>query len=365
MNNLKTILFYRPNRYSLPGAHEADEYFTTNIPCNFKVAQTWEEFTSQIENNPEAIVFHTDVFDNEELGIFDFIKTVQTLLKFKKIEANLGVAVNKHCSQDIIRQLKQCGIFGIIPSRRSSTLEQATFGYKELAEGRPYWPEEYISSLPRVATNRKPLHIYFSDINRVEAEHILTSLRSELHCRIKFCSSWSDMSTAIAERPVSITFHIGMLQRLGGTVSEFMMMLETLIKYTDPAAKPHIAVSIEKDTELSVIKDLQKNKIIGIVPLTSMDDIKQAMELVTKGQSHWPKHIINSLPGNQVKAKNKNGPSLTGRQQEVFDLIAKRGLSNKQIARVLNISESTVKIHVSAVMKNLCVRNRTQLALTK
>jgi DNA-binding NarL/FixJ family response regulator len=60
-----------------------------------------------------------------------------------------------------------------------------------------------------------------------------------------------------------------------------------------------------------------------------------------------------------------NLPRLTNRQQEVFNLIANRGISNKQIARTLGISESTVKIHVSAVMRNLCVRNRTQLALMK
>ena len=70
------------------------------------------------------------------------------------------------------------------------------------------------------------------------------------------------------------------------------------------------------------------------------------------------------MPGNEIKTK-KNNVILTPRQQEVFNLIANRGLSNKQIARTLNIAESTVKLHVGAIMKALCVRNRTQLALTK
>lgn len=60
-----------------------------------------------------------------------------------------------------------------------------------------------------------------------------------------------------------------------------------------------------------------------------------------------------------------NLPRLTLRQREVFELIANRGISNKQIARTLNISESTVKIHVSAIMRSYCVRNRTQLALMR
>ena len=66
----------------------------------------------------------------------------------------------------------------------------------------------------------------------------------------------------------------------------------------------------------------------------------------------------------QQQVKN-NFSELTPRQRDIFNLIATRGISNKQIARTLGISESTVKIHVSAVMRNLCVRNRTQLALMK
>jgi DNA-binding NarL/FixJ family response regulator len=82
------------------------------------------------------------------------------------------------------------------------------------------------------------------------------------------------------------------------------------------------------------------------------------------GETYWPKHIIQALPGAKHTNKKTKDIHLTDRQRQVFDLIANRGLSNKQIAQVLKISESTVKIHVSAVMKNLCVRNRTQLALT-
>jgi DNA-binding NarL/FixJ family response regulator len=81
---------------------------------------------------------------------------------------------------------------------------------------------------------------------------------------------------------------------------------------------------------------------------------------------YWPKHIIEQLPGQpaQTKIQRSGLVTLTVRQQEVMDLICRRGLSNKQIAKTLNLSESTVKIHVSAVMRAHGVRNRTQLALT-
>lgn len=53
---------------------------------------------------------------------------------------------------------------------------------------------------------------------------------------------------------------------------------------------------------------------------------------------------------------------LTPRQREVLALIAE-GLPNKEIARRLNISEATTKIHAGALMRVLGVKNRTEAAL--
>ena len=53
---------------------------------------------------------------------------------------------------------------------------------------------------------------------------------------------------------------------------------------------------------------------------------------------------------------------LSDREQEVANLVG-RGSSNKEIARRLDISERTVKAHLSAVFTKLGVRDRLQLAL--
>ena len=53
---------------------------------------------------------------------------------------------------------------------------------------------------------------------------------------------------------------------------------------------------------------------------------------------------------------------LTPRQHDVFR-VAARGLPNKLIARELNISEATVKTHLTAVFGSLGVSNRTEAAL--
>jgi DNA-binding NarL/FixJ family response regulator len=53
---------------------------------------------------------------------------------------------------------------------------------------------------------------------------------------------------------------------------------------------------------------------------------------------------------------------LTPRQYDVLRLLGK-GQANKEIARALDISEGTVKIHLAAIFRVLDVRNRTEAVL--
>lgn len=215
----------------------------------------------------------------------------------------------------------------------------------------------------------KPLHIYFrDDMDSYMTLDILKNVTDGIDATFKMCKSWSGLSVSLSEHPTNIVFHIDMVQRHGGSISEFMLMLETMMKYSGQAIKPNVGVGIEITTPAATVKELQKHKILAIVPSAvtiGAEYTNTAIKHMLANESYWPKDIISKLPGNNQKSKNKDNNSLTVRQQEVFELIANRGLSNKQIARTLNIAESTVKLHVSAIMKNYCVRNRTQLALMK
>jgi RNA polymerase sigma factor (sigma-70 family) len=51
---------------------------------------------------------------------------------------------------------------------------------------------------------------------------------------------------------------------------------------------------------------------------------------------------------------------LTARQREIMLLVA-QGLANKEIARRLNITEGTVKVHLHQIYRCLGIRNRTAL----
>src|SRR5690554_5775895 len=76
-------------------------------------------------------------------------------------------------------------------------------------------------------------------------------------------------------------------------------------------------------------------------------------------------HLINvstSLTRSDAERASNALNKLTTRERDVAIQVAK-GLSNKEIARVLNITERTVKAHISACFERLKVKDRLQLAL--
>lgn len=63
-----------------------------------------------------------------------------------------------------------------------------------------------------------------------------------------------------------------------------------------------------------------------------------------------------------MAASMLNTPSLTPRQMEILELAA-RGLTNAEIARLLDIAPATVKVHLASVFRILEVSNRTEAAM--
>lgn len=68
------------------------------------------------------------------------------------------------------------------------------------------------------------------------------------------------------------------------------------------------------------------------------------------------------LTGNQSEVIDELLSRLTIREREVA-IEAAKGLSNKEIARIFDISERTVKAHLAKIFERLSVKDRLQLAL--
>lgn len=218
--------------------------------------------------------------------------------------------------------------------------------------------------------NHKPVSVYFCKDweTQIPAETLALITRDDALFKTEFYGHWKDLSNALSLGPSQIIFHIGMIVKEGITIFEFMSMLDTLIKFTAPGKTIPVGVSVDKETPFAVIRDLKRTSLVGIVPSAEsfgISEMTQGLTMLVNQISYWPKHILDQLPGAVIKTKNaKDEIALTNRQTEIFDLVCKRGLSNKKIAQILNISESTVKVHISAILKAYKVRNRTQLALS-
>lgn len=133
---------------------------------------------------------------------------------------------------------------------------------------------------------------------------------------------------------------------------------------------PVVIVSAEEDKQI-VLQAITYGAVGFITKSSPRDQMTDALQQILAGNVYLPSDIIrSSQPDNrrtQRKDENQIPPellsSLTRRQLLVLERMSK-GESNKQIAYNLNIAETTVKAHVSAILRKLGVHNRIQAVLS-
>jgi NarL family two-component system response regulator LiaR len=98
------------------------------------------------------------------------------------------------------------------------------------------------------------------------------------------------------------------------------------------------------------------------------DQLPKAVPQVAAGGFWVPRSVLSGFV-ESILSSGSNGhwssTSVTGlspREQEVLDAVL-QNLSNKEIANKLNISERTVKFHVSHLLEKFCVRRRADLIM--
>jgi len=121
------------------------------------------------------------------------------------------------------------------------------------------------------------------------------------------------------------------------------------------------------DTPIVVVSACENHNLVihllnagarGYIPKSADSEvIKNALLLVLSGETYIPSVALDSLSRPAVVEFDAD-TALTRRQDEVLQLLA-RGYSNKQIARALNIAETTVRAHVSDILHHLHAHNRT------
>jgi DNA-binding NarL/FixJ family response regulator len=119
----------------------------------------------------------------------------------------------------------------------------------------------------------------------------------------------------------------------------------------DRGAKVLIFSTFARDDEIQAALDagalgyLQKS--------ASREELLTALRSVAQGRRHLVPELARRLNALRL------GPAITPREREILALIAS-GRANKEIAGVLDVSEDTVKRHVSHILEKLNVNDRAQ-----
>jgi len=101
------------------------------------------------------------------------------------------------------------------------------------------------------------------------------------------------------------------------------------------------------------------------------EELVPALEAALKGNNVVARELVGSLArlvgGTGVPAPAAPRPpapfaELTPREREILECIAD-GMSNKMIARALDITDGTVKLHVKAILRKLGMRSRVEAAV--
>ena len=146
---------------------------------------------------------------------------------------------------------------------------------------------------------------------------------------------------------------------------EKMNGLETLeaIKATNLDCR--VIILTVSDNEKNIVSSLRAGADGYLLKDMEPEDMLENLHQVVNGHVVLSKKvselIVRGLHEESRKESRKNA-DLTNREEEILLLISK-GMSNKEIARKLDIVETTVKVHVKNLLKKLQLRSRVEAAV--
>ena len=126
-----------------------------------------------------------------------------------------------------------------------------------------------------------------------------------------------------------------------------------------------LALTVLADDQ-HVIEALLAGACGYVVKDATIDEIVEGIRAASRGESmispRIASRLVHRLREPETVEATLTGRELTPREMEVLELLA-RGLDNSEIARVLYLSQHTVKNHVSSILIKLQVENRVQAAV--
>lgn len=189
--------------------------------------------------------------------------------------------------------------------------------------------------------------------NPLALEYLSATVRQDPTLEITRVEALASRSDKQGMTPVFVVDNCGLQIPLSECVKR--------AQYSFPKAKC-LVLGPELDHE--ALLQLVWIKIDGFIPYREVrQSLLQAIHSVALGRIWFPRDILREYVHNTREGHLKTTPAgeaMTSRETQILELV-KRRLSNKEIAEILQIRESTVKFHLSNIYSKIRVSSRREL----
>lgn len=133
--------------------------------------------------------------------------------------------------------------------------------------------------------------------------------------------------------------------------------IDTLLAIKRKAIPVHVIVLTSYETDEDIYRAINAGAEGYLLKNASLREMVEAIRAVRAGNRYIPRRIASRL------AERMTRSNLTARELEILKILTK-GLTNKQIASALGISDNTVRNHINSIIEKLEVSDRTEASTT-
>lgn len=207
-----------------------------------------------------------------------------------------------------------------------------------------------------MSNNNATMRILLVDDHQMVAEGISSLLQSEPFVnaigRMPIVESVTNVSDANKLIKAGPEFDLILLDLSMPRASGFQLLKQLMEADVDTA----VMVLTASESTPDMVKAYQLGAKGYVSKFEPAEILLKKIATVTQGNHSFPEVFYQQL--HLKKTEQEPKPELTRRQREVLLLIA-AGKSNKQISLSLDVSEATVKFHITDIFRLLDVNNRT------